>query len=200
MHGPIFAMTRNCASPFCRGKGGASPPVPICRAGRPANAIRIPANFPDITQPQKVFKPIIAALHSHVVGYGMWIALDADFRIATDDVTFWLPEPQWGIATIPAAWFPKIMPWAIASELLLFAERVSAQRAFDVGMINKIVPADQLMAVQGMKELMVRASALDYTAVDQITDYVQTRVMNSEDRKEGGRAFAERRVVDWPDS
>ena len=184
--------------------------------GAPSERYTYTGEFPDITQTQKVFKPIIAALHSHVVGYGMWIALDADFRIATDDVTFWLPEPQWGIATIPAAWFPKIMPWAIASELLLFAERVSAQRAFDVGMINKIVPADQLMAeaekmadricelspvaVQGTKELMVRASALDYTAVDQITDYVQTRVMNSEDRKEGGRAFAERRVVDWPDS
>lgn len=170
--------------------------------------------FPDITQTRKVYKPIIAALHSHVVGYGLWIALDADIRIATEDTSFWLPEPQWGIATIPCAWFPKIMPWAIASELLLLAERISAQRAYDVGMINKIVAADQLMAeaekiaarfcelspvaVQGMKESMVRASSLDYTAVDHITDYVQTRVMNSEDRKEGSKAFLEKRSVEWP--
>ena len=76
-----------------------------------------PNNYADITQTQKIYKPIIAALHSHVVGFGMWIALDADIRIATDDVSFWLPEPQWGIATIPSGWFPKIMPWAIASEL-----------------------------------------------------------------------------------
>ncbi|HJP51073.1 MAG TPA: enoyl-CoA hydratase/isomerase family protein, partial [Pseudomonadales bacterium] len=132
--------------------------------------------FPDISQTQKVYKPIIAALHSHVVGYGLWIALDTDIRIATEDTSFWLPEPQWGIATIPCAWFPKIMPWAIASELLLLAERVSAKRAYDVGMINKIVPDDQLMAeaekiaerfcelspvaVQGMKESMIRASSL----------------------------------------
>ncbi len=171
-------------------------------------------DFPDITQTQKVYKPIISALHSHVVGYGMWIALDTDIRIATQDTSFWLPEPQWGIATIPCAWFPKIMPWAIASELLLLAERVSAQRAYDVGMINKIVPADQLMAeaekiadrfcqlspvaVQGMKESMVRASSLDYAAVDHITDYVQTRVMNSEDRKEGGKVFLEKREAEWP--
>ncbi len=170
--------------------------------------------FPDITQTRKVYKPIIAALHSHVVGYGLWIALDADIRIATEDASFWLPEPQWGIATIPCAWFPKIMPWAIASELLLLAERISAQRAYDVGMINKIVPADHLMAeaekiaarfcelspvaVQGMKESMVRASSLDYTAVDHITDYVQTRVMNSEDRREGSKAFLEKRSVEWP--
>ena len=181
--------------------------------GAPENYV-YPRAFPDITQTRNVFKPIIAALHSHVVGYGMWIAMDSDIRIATEDVSFWLPEPQWGIATIPAAWFPRIMPWAIASELLLQAERVSAERAYQVGMINKIVPADQLMAeaekvanricelspvaVQGMKESMVRASALDYAAVDQITDFVQTRVMNSEDRKEGGRAFIEKREAKWP--
>lgn len=169
--------------------------------------------FPDISQTQKVFKPIIAALHSHVVGYGMWIALDADIRIATADTSFWLPEPQWGIATIPCGWFPRIMPWAIASELLLMADRITAERAFQIGMINKIVAADQLMqeaekmahricslspvAVQGMKESMVRASSLDYNAVDQITDWVQTRVMNSEDRQEGGRAFNEKRQAIW---
>ena len=171
--------------------------------------------FPDITRTQKVFKPIIAALHSHVVGYGLWIALDADIRIATEDASLWLPEPQWGIATIPCAWFPKIMPWAIASELLLLAERISAERAYQIGIINKIVPYEQLMeeaekiarrfcelspvAVQGMKESMVRAASLDYSAVDQITDWVQTRVMNSADRQEGAKAFIEKRQAVWSD-
>ena len=173
-----------------------------------------PGDFPDITRTQGLYKPIIAALHSHVVGYGMWIAMDADIRIATEDVSFWLPEPQWGIATIPAGWFPKLIPWAIASELLLQAERISAERAYQVGMINKIVPGDQLMAeaekiakricslspmaVQGMKELMVRAFALDYGAINETTDEVQNRVMNSEDRKEGALAFKDKRAVDWP--
>jgi enoyl-CoA hydratase/carnithine racemase len=182
--------------------------------GAPDTEYEYTGEFPDITQTRNVFKPIIAALHSHVVGYGMWIALDADIRIAAEDTSFWLPEPQWGIATIPCGWFPKIMPWAIASELLLQAGRVSAERAYQIGMINKVVPQDRLMAeaeavaqricelspvaVQGMKESMVRASALDYPAVDQITAEVQTRVMNSEDRKEGGRAFSERGKVDWP--
>ena len=182
-------------------------------SGEPTETYVYTGDFPDISQTQKLYKPIIAAMHSHVVGYGMWIAMDADIRIATDDVTFWLPEPQWGIATIPAAWFPKIMPWAIASELLLLAERVNAERAREVGLINRIVPADQLMAeaekvarrlcelspvaVQGMKESMVRGAALDYGPLDQVTDIVQTRVMNSDDRKEGGRAFVEKRQADW---
>ena len=175
---------------------------------------RYTGEFPDITQTRDLFKPIIAAIHGHVVGYGMWISLDADIRIAADDTSFWLPEPQWGIATIPAAWFPKIMPWAIASELLLVADRIDAERAYQVGMVNKVVARDQLMveaekvarricelspvAVQGMKELMVRGTSLDYKAIDQITGEVQTRVMNSEDRKEGVKAFADRRKVAWP--
>jgi len=181
--------------------------------GAPEVEYRYDGNYPDITRSNGVYKPIVSALHSHVVGYGMWIALDADIRIAAPDTSFWLPEPQWGIATIPAAWFPKVMPWAIASELLLLAERVDAERAREVGMINKVVPREDLMAeaekaaqrlaslspmaVQGMKELMVRGSNLDYTAVNQLTEFVQNRVMNSEDRKEGGRAFVEKREADW---
>lgn len=177
---------------------------------------RYTGDFPDISRTRGVYKPIVAALHSHCVGYGMWIAMDADIRVATADTSFWLPEPQWGIATIPAAWFPKMMPWAIASELLLLADRVDAERAREVGLINKVVADDQLMAeaekvakrlaelspkaVQGMKELMVRGSNLDYTAVDQLTEFVQNRVMNSDDRKEGARAFAEKRQIEWPDS
>ena len=181
--------------------------------GAPGKAYSYTGDFPDISQTRGVYKPIVSALHSHVVGYGMWIAMDTDIRIAAPDTSFWLPEPQWGIATIPAGWFPKLMPWAIASELLLMAERVDAKRAHEVGLINKVVPADTLMAeaqkaaerlaslspaaVQGMKESMVRAFAIDYGDVDRITGDVQNRVMNSEDRQEGGRAFVEKRVAVW---
>lgn len=184
-------------------------------SGEPTEEYVYTGDFPSISQTRGLYKPVVAALHSHVVGYGMWIAMDADIRIATPDVSFWLPEPQWGIATIPSAWFPRIMPWAIASELLLMAERVDAERAREVGLVNKVVEADQLMAeaqraaerlcelspraVQGMKESMVRGSGVDYAALDNITNLIQTRVMNSEDRKMGGRVFAEKGQAQWPD-
>lgn len=71
--------------------------------GAPKSPYQYTGEFPDITHTRRVYKPIIAAMHNHVVGYGMWMALDADVRIAAEDVSFWLPEPQWGIATIPAA-------------------------------------------------------------------------------------------------
>lgn len=185
-------------------------------SGGAPDTYRYSGDFPDISRSRRVYKPIVAALHSYVVGYGMWIAMDTDIRVSTADTSFWLPEPQWGIATVPAGWFPKMMPWAIASELLLLAERVDAERAREVGLINKIVPDDELMAeaerianrlaelspvaVQGMKEMMVQASNLDYAAIDQVTEVAQNRVMNSDDRKEGGRAFVEKRTASWPDS
>ena len=53
------------------------------------------------------------------------------------------------------------------------------------------------IAVQGMKESMIKASSLDYAAINHITEDVQTRVMNSDDRKEGGKAFIEKRKADW---
>ena len=175
---------------------------------------RYNGDFPDITTTREVFKPIIAALHSHVIGYGLWIAMDADIRIATDDIQMWLPEPQWGIATIPSAWIPRMMPWGIAAELLLLADKVDAQRAYQLGLVNKVVASDQLMAeaeraaeriielspvaVQTMKEMMVRASRLDYTAVDQITGYALTKSNNTEDRREGAKAFVEKRKAQWP--
>ena len=182
--------------------------------GAPTERFEYTGEYRDITRSQGLYKPIVAALHGHVIGYGMWIAMDADIRIGTPDVSFWLPEPQWGIATIPSGWFPKMMPWAIAAELLLQAEKVSAERAYQVGILNRIVEPDDLkaaaeaaaqrlaklspVAVQGMKEMMVRAAGLEDVAIHDITGSVQNRVMNSEDRKEGGRAFAERREVDWP--
>ena len=64
-------------------------------AGVPESRYEYTGVFPDITHTRGVYKPIIAAMHSHVVGYAMWIALDADIRIAAEDVSFWLPEPQW---------------------------------------------------------------------------------------------------------
>lgn len=183
-------------------------------AGAPTETYVYTGDYPDIAHTRPLYKPIIAAMHSHVIGYGMWLAMNCDIRLATADVTFWLPEPQWGIATIPSAWFPKMMPWAIAAELLLLADRVDAERAREVGIVNRIVADDELMAeaqrtaerfcelspmaVQGMKELMVKGATLDYGQLDALTNIVQTRVMNSEDRKEGGRAFVEKRDVTWP--
>ena len=64
-------------------EAAASVPAPTCRGEQPRQLPLPGQSIPDITQTQGVYKPIVAALHSHVIGYGMWIAMDADIRIAT---------------------------------------------------------------------------------------------------------------------
>jgi enoyl-CoA hydratase len=94
-------------------------------------------------------QPMIAALHGYVLGSGIEIALCCDIRIASDDARFGLPEV--GLGIIPAAGgtqtLPRTVGRAYAMELLLTGKWVDAERALQMGLVNQIVPRDQLMAV-----------------------------------------------------
>lgn len=161
----------------------------------------------------RVWKPIVAALHRHVLGAGFWLALECDIRIAADDCLFGLPEPKTGIPTVFSAFLPRYMPQAIASELLLLGEPITAQRAYEIGLVNKVVPRDRLMAeatamaeklcengplaLRAMKELMHRGNNMDFTGIIALVEHVCAPVMNSQDHVEGRAAFKEKRRPIW---
>ena len=96
-------------------------------------------------------QPIIAALHGYVLGSGIEIALYCDLRIATPDVVFGLPEVSLGI--LPAAGgtqtLPRILGLSGALDMLLTGRRLSAQEAFDRGMVSQVVPRDKLLSTAG---------------------------------------------------
>jgi enoyl-CoA hydratase len=132
-----------------------------------------------------------------------------DIRIAAEHATFGLGEVRWGIIPTGGSHsrLPRQIPWAVAMELLLTGKPISAQRAYDIGLINEIVPADQLMdaamkwadticsngplAVRTAKEIAVRALNLEPGFV--LEKGLGQRVIDSEDAKEGPAAFAEKR-------
>lgn len=167
--------------------------------------------YPDHTKRQfsDVFKPIIAAVNGACIAGGMEMLAGTDIRIAGEHVKFSLGEVRWGL--IPAGGshirVPRQIPWAIAMELLLTGEPIDAQRAYDVGLINKVVPADQVfdeamkmaekicqngpLAVRTAKEIAVRAMLNEPGFV--LEKALAARVFSSEDAKEGPAAFAERR-------
>ncbi len=160
-----------------------------------------------------VFKPILAAVNGHCIAGGLEFMLGTDIRIAAEHATFGLGEVKVGI--IPAGGshvrIPRQIPWAVAMELLLMGRPISAQRAYDIGLINAIVPAEKLMettiewaelickngplAVRTAKEIAVRGLALEAPFV--LEKALAPRVLNSEDAKEGPRAFLEKRAPNF---
>ncbi len=96
-----------------------------------------------LTLPQ----PLIAALHGYVLGSGIEMALCCDIRIASEDAQFGLPEV--GLGIIPAAGATQTLPRTIgqakALEMMLTGHRISANEAFEMKLVNRVVPRAQLL-------------------------------------------------------
>jgi len=110
-------------------------------------------------------QPLIAALHGYVLGSGIEIALCCDIRIASEDAQFGLPEV--GLGIIPAAGATQTLPRAIgrarALEMMLTGRRISAEEAFNTGLVNRVVSKGELLStVEGMAR---RIALLDPMAV-----------------------------------
>jgi enoyl-CoA hydratase len=156
-----------------------------------------------------VFKPIIAAVNGYCLAGGLEFLQGTDLRIAAEHATFGLSEVRWGVIPTGGSHvrLPRQIPWAIAMQLLLTGQPIDAQRAYEIGLINRVVPAQDLMpaalelaelicrngplAVRTAKEIAVRGLALEAPFV--LEKALGERVFASEDFKEGPRAFAEKR-------
>jgi enoyl-CoA hydratase len=167
--------------------------------------------FADHTKRQfsDVFKPIICAVNGFCIAGGMEMMLGTDIRIASDHATFGLGEVKWGLIPLGGTHIrlPKQIPWAIAMQLLLTGKNIDAQRAYEVGILNEVVPADQLMptalklaermcrngplAMKTAKEIAVRSLELETGFV--MEKALGARVLRSDDAKEGPLAFSEKR-------
>jgi len=92
-------------------------------------------------------QPLIAALHGYVLGSGIEIVLCCDIRIASEEARFGLPEV--GLGIIPAAGATQTLPRTIgrarALEMLLASRRIDAEEAYRIGLVNKVVPRDELL-------------------------------------------------------
>jgi len=160
-----------------------------------------------------VDKPTIAAVNGVALAGGFLLAQMCDLCIAAEHARFAITEPKVGRGAPWAMPLPWLIPPRVALELLLTAEPIDAARAYDVGLVNRVVPGDELhAAVQTVAEtiasnapLSVRAAkAMVYRAAvghreDElaIADAIWEPVYRSEDAQEGPRAFGERRPPQW---
>jgi enoyl-CoA hydratase/carnithine racemase len=158
----------------------------------------------------QVWKPVIAAINGYCLAGGLELAMGCDIRIASDTASFGCPEVRWGILHgYGALRLPKTVPLSAAMELLLTGERISAQDAYRLGIVSRVVAPAELMptarqlaekicangplAVRITKELAWRGLETSTEEVLRLYAALGALVRASEDAREGPRAFAEKR-------
>ena len=175
--------------------------------------------FAGLTEFWDLQKPVIGALNGHPIGGGFEIALSCDLLIAAEHVQFRLPELPIGL--IPDAGavqrLPRRIPRNIAMEMLYLGRWLTAEEAAHFGLVNKVVPAGELMdqarewaeqiaksapiAVQAMKEV---TSGIEAMSPKQSFDVMRQggfkfyeQMLTSDDASEGVNAFVEKRDADF---
>lgn len=174
------------------------------------------SGFAGITCRYDLNKPVIAAVNGMALGGGFEIALACDLIIAVEGAMFGLPEPRVGLVALMGGVqrLVRQVGQKQAMQLLLTAEPVTAQRALELGVINKVVQPDELRsAAKKMAEKIISCSptsikatkAMVQQGLDQPTLQLAIETMyeevkalfNSEDFVEGPLAFAQKRAPQW---
>jgi crotonobetainyl-CoA hydratase len=163
----------------------------------------------------QIWKPVIAAIHGYCLGGGLEMAMTCDIRIAADNARFGLPEIKVGV--IPAgggtARLPRFIPRAKAAEILLMGQHIDAQEAYRIGLVNIVVPRDQLMTTakqwaniicengplqtRAVKEAMLRGLEMSLDDSLKLGREIADRIRGTEDFIEGTKAFREKRKPNW---
>lgn len=163
-------------------------------------------------------KPTIAAVNGICCGGGLEWALSADIILAAEHATFALPEIRSGtVADAASVKLPKRIPHHIAMEMLLTGRWIDAEEAARWGLVNRVHPADELMAAaREMADMLASGPPLVYAAIKEIVRESESLTFqdamnritrrqfrsvdvlyDSEDQREGARAFAEKRDPVW---
>ena len=192
--------------------------IPQATEGPKASEERPPPKFgnvvPGTLRGFDLFKPVIAAVNGYCIAGGMELLCGTDIRIAAEHATFAVAEVRWGLfpgggTTVR---LPRQIPYALAMELLLVGGsggRVTAPEALNAGLVNKVVPLKDLMPTAiNYAERMKANGPLSLQAIKRsvlMTQGVPTEIaysiesqhsrvcFESDDAKEGLRAFAEKR-------
>ncbi len=162
----------------------------------------------------EIYKPVIAAVNGYCLGYGLTLATWCDFVIASEQAEFGLPEVSIGVPAIVASIrLPQRLNWADAMELLLVGERISAERAREMGLVWRVVSHDTLLdeaqalarrlvngaplAQRAMKEMAMRTRHMATLEAIRFGETMRLIAGSTHDASEGLRAAAEHRPPDW---
>lgn len=189
-----------------RVNAGASPTTFGSR-GRPG--------WPRLTERHGLSKPLIARVNGYAFGGGFELALACDIIIAAREASFALPEAKLGLIPGAGGLFRLIrqIPFKVAMGYLMTGRRISAERAYELGLVNEVVPAADLDAcVQQWVDDILRCAPLSVRALKQVglaswrlsleeafaaTYEAEEIRRKSEDCREGPLAFVQKRDPKW---
>jgi len=170
---------------------------------------------PMIMRGLDIWKPLIAAINGPARGGGLEIILACDLRIIAENAYLQMPEvgrgliPGWG----GTQRLPRMVPSAKAAEMIFLGAPLSAQEAYRLGLVNQVVPIDQLLiiakqwaakicensplGVRRAKEAMIRGKNMALEDGLSLELAFFEEMLQSEDYKEGLRALAEGRKGEY---
>ena len=176
--------------------------------------LRDGATLPDGSE-FALHKPVIAAINGICAAGGLEMMWNTDLRVVADDAWFQLAEPRRGLfpgggSTVHSA---RQLSWCNAMEVLLLADRITPERALQMGLVNAVVPRDQVMAkarewadticlngplaVRACKRSAKESTFLDLKSALANEMSYSASVFMSDDAKEGIAAFKEKRKPIW---
>ena len=161
-----------------------------------------------------IWKPIIAAINGICLAQGCGIALGSDIRIASTEAQFGWPQVKRGISSVSGpSLLSQVVPRNIAFEFLFTGEFVDAQRALDLMLVNYVVPPEEVLPkaeelarkinanapvpIAAIKEASIKGSEMGLEERVAFAQKKRDEVLQSEDAKEGVKAFAEKRAPVW---
>jgi enoyl-CoA hydratase/carnithine racemase len=161
-------------------------------------------------------KPVIVAVHGLCCGAGLDLVTTGDIVIAAEDAEFFDPHVSIGLVSgREMVRLARVLPLNVAMRIALTGrhERLSAQRAYDLGLVTELVPPDALraraheiaalvnrnapLAVRGTRLAIRKGLGLPLYEAELLAEAFRERVTRTDDAKEGPRAFLEKRAPQW---
>ena len=160
-------------------------------------------------------KPLIGAIEGYALAGGLELAISCDLLVTADDAKFGIPEVKRGLAAAAGGLIrlPRQIPSRLAMELAITGDFISAERAYEIGLVNQVVPsgtaleaakalaarivANGPLAVAISKQVIQESASWSEDEMWQKQQEIVMPVFGSEDAMEGSIAFAEKRAPNW---
>ena len=173
------------------------------------------AGSPRLTERFEMSKPLIGRINGYAFGGGFELALVCDILIASDNAKFALPEAKLGLIPGAGGIFRLVrhMPYKVALGFLMTGQEISAQKAYDCGLVNQVVAYEELdtcvlgwikdilrcspLSVMSIKEVARRSMDLDLEDAFKEKYFWEQHRINGNDCREGPKAFIEKRKPNW---